>query len=245
MKHCVLNIPHASTNGLFDANFSGWNPTPHFINSCVNRFTDWYTDYLFATDSSLVSPVVFPYSRFVCDAERLWNDPKEQEGQGIVYKHFADHVRENLTPEIEQHAFALWNDHQNNLKNAMHENCVLIDCHSFPSDMSKYDICIGFNNDWSYDEGLVAIVKSTFEINGFSVGFNTPFSHSITPKTDFMYKSLMIEVNKQVYMDEQTLMLKTDGDLWTRWFRCMDTIYKKIECACSDNKMDAFLARIL
>ena len=245
MKHCILNIPHASTNGLFNPELSGWKQSPHFINSCVNRMTDWYTDYLFATDSRLVSPVVFPYSRFVCDAERLWNDPKDQYGQGIVYKHFSDHVREGLTPEIEQRVLALWNDHQNNLKGAMHENCVLIDCHSIPSDMSKYDICIGFNNDWSYDEGLVTMVKSIFEINGFSVGINTPFPNAITPKTDFMYKSLSIEVNKQVYMDEHTLMLKTNSNLWTRWFKSIDAIYKKIDSACSDDKVASILAHIL
>ena len=40
---------------------------------------------------------------------------------------------------------------------------------------------------------------------GYSVEFNKPYSNSITPQMPFPYTSVMIEVNKRLYMDEQTL----------------------------------------
>ena len=66
----VLHIPHASVNGIFGP-YGKWPCNPHFINDCVIKWTDWYTDFLFATSNEDVTSVVFPYSRFVCDAERL------------------------------------------------------------------------------------------------------------------------------------------------------------------------------
>ena len=37
-------------------------------------------------------------------------------------------------------------------------DCLLIDCHSFPSDLYDCDICIGHNSDKTYDEQLVSLV---------------------------------------------------------------------------------------
>ena len=76
MEKIVFNIPHSSVNGIFDE-YGKWPRNPHFINECVNKWTDWYTDFLFATTNEQVVSVVFPYSRFVCDVERLDDDPME------------------------------------------------------------------------------------------------------------------------------------------------------------------------
>jgi len=35
------------------------------------------------------------------------------------------------------------------LRNALCEDALLLDCHSFPSEMGDVDICIGFNEDWA------------------------------------------------------------------------------------------------
>ncbi len=83
----VLHIPHAIINGIFGP-YGKWPLNPYFINDCVSKWTDWYTDLLFAISNENVTNVVFPYSRFVCDAERLDNDPMEALGQGILYRQF-------------------------------------------------------------------------------------------------------------------------------------------------------------
>lgn len=90
----VLNEPHASIEGLYDNELSFWNIDARFINEVVFRLTDWHTDFLFhGFRDARIRPVRFPYSRFVVDAERLWNDPLEQEGQGILYRRFGGYCR--------------------------------------------------------------------------------------------------------------------------------------------------------
>ncbi len=47
-----------------------------------------------------------------------------------------------------------------------------------------------------------------FEDNGYKVGINEPYSNSETPDCPFAYKSMMLEVNKKVYMEDGSLLLK-------------------------------------
>lgn len=229
-KNIVLNIPHSSINGIFDDNIGKWPHNPYFMNECVREWTDWWTDMLFTvTDDNSIAKVVFPYSRFVCDAERLENDILEKDGQGIIYTQFGGFERDALDNESKAFLFDAWKSHQEELKKHLNENSVLIDCHSFPSHMSNADICIGFNDDWSFDKKLIDDVAAIFKSYGYSVEFNTPYSNSITPKTDFEYKSFMIEVNKRIYMNEQLFILEKNQIKWIRWKSCLEKIFERVK----------------
>lgn len=228
MKNIVLNIPHSSINGIFDETIGKWKNNPFFINECVNKWTDWYTDLIFNCDDVNLTKIVFPYSRFVCDVERLVDDEMEKIGQGIIYTHFNGYERKPLNEKEIGCLYKLWQTHQNNIIKCLTSDSILIDCHSFPSYLSESDICIGYNNDWSYNEKLINIIRHTFEENGYSVSLNMPFANSITPKTDFNYKSVMIEVNKSVYMNESTLKLNTNPRQWMRWFGTIKKIYENV-----------------
>ena len=133
MKNIVLNIPHSSINGIYDEKHGKWCKSPLFINNIVNKWTDWYTDYLFSVDNSNIKKVVFPYSRFVCDAERLESDEMEKIGQGIAYTSFNDY-RRTISEEEKERIIGLWKEHQNKLVECIDKDTVLIDCHSFPSE---------------------------------------------------------------------------------------------------------------
>ena len=227
-RNIVLNIPHASINGVFDPQYGGWPCNQYFVNNCLNKLTDWYTDFLFSTLSEQkdVSTVVFPYSRFVCDAERLENDPLEKMGQGIIYTEYGFHKRNPMNKKQTKRTMRLWKKHQKLLKKEIKsENTVLIDCHSFPSEMSDCDICIGYNNDWSYNEKIVNGIVEIFKSMGYSVEINKPYSNSITPKKHFHYTSVLIEVNKRVYMNEKTLKLEYEPRKWMRWAGTLKRIY--------------------
>ena len=228
-RNIVLNIPHASINGVFDTQYGGWPNNQYFVNNCLNKWTDWYTDFLFAPLSKQkdVSTVVFPYSRFVCDAERLINDPLEEKGQGIIYKEFGHHKRNPMNEKQTKRTMRLWKKHQKYLKKEIKsKNTVLIDCHSFPSDVDEdCDICIGFNNDWSYNEKIVNGIVEIFKDKGYSVKINQPYSNSISPKMPFPYTSVLIEVNKRVYMNEKTLKLEYEPRKWMRWAGTLERIY--------------------
>lgn len=208
-KRIVLNEPHASIEGLYDNQLSFWNIDERFINDIVLKWTDWHTDFLFhGYRSEKVRTVRFPYSRFIVDAERLWDDPLEQHGQGIVYKQFDGYTR-NVPEENEAQLFGLWHWHQQRLRENLCEGALLLDCHSFPSGMSDVDICIGFNEDWSKPQKeTIELAVNLFEDNGYKVGINEPYSNSETPDCPFSYQSMMLEVNKRAYMEDGSLHLR-------------------------------------
>lgn len=205
----VLNEPHASIEGLYDNQLSFWNIDERFINEIVLKWTDWHTDFLFhGYKSEGIRTVRFPYSRFIVDAERLWNDPLEQLGQGIVYRSFDGYIR-TVPERSERILLGLWHWHQQRLRYHLCEGALLLDCHSFPSEMSDVDVCIGFNEDWSQpDKETIEMAVNIFEENGYKVGINNPYSNSETPDCPFLYQSMMLEVNKKAYLETGTLWLK-------------------------------------
>ena len=209
----VLNEPHASVEGLYDDRLSGWQIDERFINDVVFRLTDWHTDFLFhGFRHAKIRTVRFPFSRFIVDAERLWDDPMEDIGQGIIYRHF-DGYRRQVPALHEARLLHLWDGHQRKLKSNLCEGALLLDCHSFLEEMGDVDICIGFNKDWSKpSKELLEYAVNLFEDNGYSVGINYPYSNSEAPACQFTYQSMMLEVNKRVYLEGKSPYLKTHCD---------------------------------
>lgn len=207
----VLNEPHASIEGLYDDKLSFWNIDARFLNDVVIKWTDWHTDFLFhGVKDERIRTVRFPYSRFIVDAERLWDDPMETIGQGIVYKQFDGYTREP-SAKAENKLLRLWQWHQKRLSCQLVENALLLDCHSFPSHLSDVDICIGYNEDWSKpNKDVIETTVNIFEDAGYKVGINNPYSNSETPACPFLYQSMMLEVNKKTYLQKDSINLKIE-----------------------------------
>lgn len=229
MQNIVLNIPHSSIAGIYGP-YGKWPRNPAFVNECVNRWTDWYTDLLFASTDPRVMGVVFPYSRFVCDVERLDDDPLEASGQGILYRTFGGYSRGALTEQETAHLLGLRAAHLDALRRHLTPDSLLLDCHSFPGTADDCDVCLGFNDDGTYDERTVTLVKEQFERMHYTVSLNRPYAHAFAPATGFAYRSLMIEVNKRVYMapDNGPVGLNPSVRPWMRWLGCMDRIYRML-----------------
>lgn len=205
-KKIVLHIPHAAIGGLNDAVYSDRRS----LFNWVRDYTDWYTDYLFDQHMPGVVAVQSSYSRFVVDCERLINDPLEAQGRGILYTRVGKCER-TISDEERARLMAYYTQHHDRLSNEITPDSLLIDCHSFPSADGDVDICIGNNEDWSKpDEKTLRLVHDHFYNAGYKVRFNTPYSNSVSPKTTFAYPSLMIEINKRCYMNEDCMRL-TDG----------------------------------
>jgi N-formylglutamate amidohydrolase len=94
--------------------------------------------------------------------------------------------------------------------------CLIIDCHSYPStpircDMNQEpnrpDICFG-TSDPHTPSDLVAAAVEAFEGAGFSTAVDWPYSGTIVPLDyygiDPRVSSLMVEVNRKLYMNETT-----------------------------------------
>ncbi len=216
-NHIILHIPHSSSA----------------LPSCCEGLTvddrlliDYFTDELFSPDDDThITPVVFPLCRIFCDVERLPHDPLEAKGLGISYMDIRtldseDKMRKHY--DDEHKAFRLYSEHHERMSQLIIEKTssygdkvLLIDCHSFSSrpnrlnpnaqETSGIDICIGYNDDESNPRTYVLdTVKNHFLTCGYNVAVNTPFSNSKTFSTPASYHSLMIEVNKRLYMDEDT-----------------------------------------
>ena len=214
-QNLLLHIPHSST--VFPEG------SEHSFGELLDdekQLIDYYTDELFATKqkSDRIQTAVFPYCRLFCDVERLINDPLEKKGLGITY-----HRRTKFgscsfdytgNPRIQYMNF-----HLEVAKTLVRmERTLLIDCHSFSAfpnllnaNPPDIDICIGFNNDETCPPKMViGNIVEYFKENGFKVGINNPFSNSKTFPVPKKYHSIMIEVNKRLYMDEHTLK-KSEG----------------------------------
>jgi N-formylglutamate amidohydrolase len=114
-----------------------------------------------------------------------------------------------IPQEYEEHLLNLWHNHQERLRNNLCPEALLMDCHSFPSEMSDVDICIGYNEDWSKpNKETIELAVNLFEDCGYKVGINEPYSNSETPECPFIYQSMMLEVNKKTYMEDGSLRLK-------------------------------------
>ena len=209
-QNILLHVPHSSTAFLEESKFS-WKD----LDDDERLLIDYYTDELFVPqqDSKLINSIVFPYCRLFCDVERLVNDPLEKNGLGILYRRYqGDAIRSFGTL---QKAYPYYADHHATMSKKIVEiggKLLLIDCHSFSSfpnllnsNPPDIDICIGYNDDETCPpKSVVSTVARYFESMGYKVGINTPFSNSKTFEVPVPYHSLMIEVNKRLYMNEVT-----------------------------------------
>ena len=208
-NNIILHIPHASVYGL---GYAKWDDKVGLIQE-VRRWTDWYTDLIFVpANRPEVKSITADYSRFVVDVERLEDDPLEEIGQGIIYTQF-NGLKRNINEDERQGLMNYYHSFIKQLKSMLNEHSLLIDCHSFPSDLSDVDICIGVNDDWSRPtDFVIELVAEVFKQFGFSVRINHPYSNAIAPQTDFAYNSIMIEFNKRIYLNEQTLELNESAN---------------------------------
>lgn len=197
----VLAIPHA-TRVITTA----WSD-PEKIQQDADRWTDWDTDVMFFVEHPRIEVVIGSISRFDCDLERLMDDPLETEGRGILYTRSHSGAVRELDPKTRERLTAEWFAYRAKLSQAIAESTLLIDCHSFPSDIARdIDICIGVNDDARRpEEETIAMVVDHFTSLGYRTRVNEPYSNSITPESSISYHSLMIELNKQLYWNEVAL----------------------------------------
>jgi N-formylglutamate deformylase len=93
---------------------------------------------------------------------------------------------------------------------------LIVDSHSFPSKALPYelnqsehraDICIG-TDPFHTPAQLPGAVASAAKEAGYSVAIDAPFAGALVPlaffRKDRRISSVMIEVNRRLYMDEQS-----------------------------------------
>lgn len=215
----IFHIPHASTE-LPDDFFEGLESP--FIKEGKGT-TDLCITNLKMSDVLLLDlikglpyeKVVATYSRLYCDVERYWDDAKEsmsKYGMGAVY--MKDYLGRTLRQEDKEYKANIkvyYDRHHSSLFEAVKSaegDVLLIDLHSFGPDIASViakgpypDICIGYSNN-DEDEELIREVERFCDSCNLSHQRNFPYSGSMTvPEIKGKrVKSVMIEINKSVYL---------------------------------------------
>jgi N-formylglutamate deformylase len=191
--------------------------------------TDRYTPELFESVISLGGlALVNNYSRLVVDPERFEDDEKEimaSKGMGVIYTRTAYQqvLRRDLSAkEREELLSTYYRPYHRAVELEVEgilkqfDRCLIIDCHSFPSKPLPYefdqnpnrpDICIG-TDSFHTPKKLIAAAISFCEANGIKVAIDNPFAGTYVPLNylgkDKRVSSIMIEVNRGSYMNEET-----------------------------------------
>jgi len=195
--HLVLGIPHASGHP-HEAIGASWGNDPA-VTKERDRWTDWHTDELFAADIGDVSVVRCYGSRFDCDVERLEGEPDR------ICRHSLIDGSED-SAAFRNAMLAEWYEYRARLLDRVWrggERPLVVDCHSFPSDVApEVDVCIGFNDDATRpSDAILAALKQVFVDAGYRVAYNHPYGNAIAP-TGYVGHSVMIEVSKRCYLDK-------------------------------------------
>ena len=89
-----------------------------------------FTDEILQNELFLnISSIIYPFSRFYCDIERLNNDPLENIGHGIIYNKSNNNLCERLLSDSEKDdILESYNLHHENLSKEVIDNGLIIDC---------------------------------------------------------------------------------------------------------------------
>jgi N-formylglutamate deformylase len=223
----VLHIPHSSRQIPADER-QAIRLDDAALDTELLRMTDAYTDELFPVTPVEADRVVFPISRLVCDVERFPSDedePMTARGMGVSYVRtsFGDVLRAEPDAAHRRALLDRWYwPHHATLERAVNDvvtrlgACLIVDCHSFASVALPYeldqtsdraDICVGTDSFHTPPAVRDAIVQAA-QREGYSVAVDVPFAGALVPLSaygkDRRVLSVMIEVNRHLYMDEET-----------------------------------------
>ena len=229
----ILHVPHASIT-IPPQYLSSFDKSK--LSREIAVMTDWFCDELFDCGRD---KIVFPISRLVCDAERFRDDKEEimaKIGMGVAYRTASDmSPLRNVTEKEKREILSQYYDpHHRAFTEAVREKlnafgqCLIVDCHSFyptplPYEMDKStdrpDFCIG-TSAYHTPRALTDALYRFLSGNGYRVKVNSPFAGTIVPmqyyETDKRVRSVMIEVNRGLYMDIPGEV--PTGDFIRKWY---------------------------
>ena len=221
-SNVLLHIPHSSTH-IPDDMKELFTIGEEELEHELLVMTDRYTDELFDCSDNRI---VFPVSRLVCDVERF-RDPNletmTRKGMWVCYEKTSRQTP--LKTVTDEHASYIlenfYDPHHRAFTDAVEGikeefgNVIIVDCHSFSSKPLPYedsqtedrpDICIG--GDYFHTSHIMPMIRRVLKNKGYTVAVNTPYAGTIVPmkfwRKDPCVLSIMLEINRSIYMDEAT-----------------------------------------
>jgi len=227
-KNIIIHIPHSSLKIP-----ECFNKRLLIDRDKFNKENIFISDYLVDkfVSSKCKNVLKFNYSRLFCDTERFLDDELEvmsKVGMCVVYTKDSDgydfvkidnKYRNQVISNYYLPFHKLIDDTVYNLFNE-YGKCYFIDLHSFSDEfVSKVlnkdnnpDICIGFEEGY-IDKDFLDYTINFFKEKGYSVNINYPYSGTFIPDIcfenhDIKVNSIMIEINKRVYLDDNVILNK-------------------------------------
>jgi N-formylglutamate amidohydrolase len=231
----LLHIPHASTFIPEDIK-PQFTINEVELSRELNLMTDHFTDWLMEPVALLPSQkTIAGVSRLVVDVERFSDDSQEimsEVGMGVIYEKGSQRQAIRSKPNEQQRKALLsqyyFPHHTELIEKTQaaldkHGKVLILDIHSYPSKALPYEldegqmrpqICIG-TDDFHTPLALARSAKQAFEAKSFTCASNTPFAGTLIPSPFWQANKnvmgLMIEIRRDVYMDESTFQLRTDS----------------------------------
>ena len=228
----IIHVPHASLE--VPADFKDQLLVDYDYFQKENIFiSDYKVDEFIP--KGFPNVVKFNYSRMFCDVEKYLDDSKEEMskyGMGALYTKDSNGVEFIKRKNKENIISNYYKKHHDNLDNmvekilSIYNDAFIIDLHSFSDEfVSKVlnkgispDICIGIND--IYDKDILINTINHFSKYGYSIMINYPYSGSIISNKYPKVKSMMIEINKRLYLSNK--------DDYNKLYNCMMEYYKII-----------------
>lgn len=185
------------------------------------KMSDINIDYLF---SDIKGKRIKPkYTRLYCDVEKFKDDSKEfmsRYGQGVIYTHTYDNILfHHHDDKYKKRVYKYYDKYHKKLDKtarrllSKNNKLLILDIHSYSDELAIChhdvpfpDICIGIENDY-YDKELLDYIINIINKKGYTYQINYPYTGSIIPNSIFnnpKYKnrviSIMLEVNKRIYL---------------------------------------------
>lgn len=231
----VLHIPHASRHVPSEERHAILLDDAGLDNELL-RMTDAYTDELFPITAVEASRVAFPISRLARDVGRFSSDddePMAARGMGVSCTRTSTGGLLRAQPSATDRQSILdrwyWPHHSQldrivNPVVARCGCCLIVDCHSFPSvplphephqAEHRSDFCIG-TDSFHTPPAVTDVLVDAVKVKGYSVTLTHRLREHWSALTayqkDRRASSVMIEVNRRLYMDERSGSKNLDFD---------------------------------
>ena len=221
----ILHVPHASRY-IPKAFISDFVVSEQELALELDAMTDHFTDEL-AKGISNASYIASELSRFVVDVERFPDEREEmlEVGMGAFYTHGSRRqlirkVSESHQAQLMDYFLAYSRAFEDLVTATLkhHGKAIILDIHSFPENPLPYElhseevrhgIIIGTSGIHT-PQPLREEIQEAF--SGIDVGFDTAFKGAYVPLSfyeseDAQVRSAMLEIRRDLYMDESTVTL--------------------------------------
>ncbi|MDH6236343.1 N-formylglutamate amidohydrolase [Cryobacterium sp. CG_9.6] len=227
----ILHAPHGGR--LIPAeHLAAYLVSPAELEAEKNVMTDHFTDLL-AAGIAGASCMINELSRFAVDVERFADDTEEMNavGMGVLYTRGSQGQPIRDLARTDQPALmAHFTDYSGALADLVtatlerHGQAFIIDLHSYPEHALPYELhaeqhaeqprpelCVGFERFHAPADFVHTVTDAFAHLHAFH---NGPFAGAYVPLehygTDSRVNAVMLEIRRDVYMNEDTLEVKPE-----------------------------------